>query len=63
MPTKQLDENEWLFVSSKSRTTDTMKNIFSLFSKYKWLPLHGNGAKTLKCLQEDAIYLLSGMGK
>ncbi len=60
--TKKQKEEEWSFISSGSRTSETLKKIFSVFPNVKTSQAHGIGEKTYLSLVEGSFFFLSGTG-
>lgn len=54
-------EDKWIFISSGSRTNETMKSLFKVFNADS-LQVHGLGEKAVQCVLNDYVYLASGKG-
>lgn len=54
------DEKDWTFVSSRSRTNESMKKVFDLFENSNFNLINGLGGKSLECALNDNIFLASG---
>lgn len=61
--TRKRELNEWAFVSSGSRTTEKMLNVFNLFQNSSIIRASGLGNKAIGCVLDDQVFLSSGKSK
>ena len=54
------DLSLWTFISSGTRTTSTMRDVFKLFDNSKTIQIHGLGNKALEVVLQDYLFLSSG---
>jgi 3'-phosphoadenosine 5'-phosphosulfate (PAPS) 3'-phosphatase len=61
--TKKRDLNEWVFISSSTRTNPNMLEVFSLFENTSSIRASGLGNKSIGCVLDDNVFLSSGKSK
>jgi 3'(2'), 5'-bisphosphate nucleotidase len=61
-PVKKLEDDQWTFISSGSKTNPSMKSLFEKFPNVKTILSHGLGNKAFECILNDYFYLASGKG-
>ncbi len=62
MPCENREVEEFTFVTSRTRTTQKMKDVMALFENSKSTFASGLGNKSLAVVLEDSIYISGGKG-